>query len=282
MKTARALGRAVGRVIPRVRPAKAAAPQQAATMEPALPSDVIATLGHELRTPLAALLGYAELLQADGDMDQAQRRAYASACYVAARHLDELVKAVVDEGARGLSSPGLDRQPVDLSTVLAECCELVRLDAERRGVMLHAPSGAPRIDAICNARAVRQIVLNLLGNAIKFTPPGGAIRAATTTEGELAVLTIVDTGVGMAGSSEAAGPHPGQGRGLGLSLVRSLARLHGGELAIRPVDPAGTLVRVTLPRQLSPDEAPMETLPETAAAAVSSSSNSYRMALSCA
>jgi len=221
--------------------------------------DALAVLGHELRTPLAALMGYTEMLAGAERLTEAQSRAWSASAYAAASHLNALVTSVLEGGVEGLGAPSSDRETVDASSLVAGCCDFVRPDASARGVNLYGPAPGSGPELYCDPRAVRQILLNLLANAIKFTPPGGDVRVEARLEDGMVVLTVADTGIGFheagrrqaaarqaAGTAGAAGPEAA-GLGIGLQLVRSLASLHGGEARIHAGETAGTVARVALP-----------------------------------
>jgi len=243
----------------------------------------LAMLGHELRTPLAALMGYTEMLAGADQLTDAQRRAWSASAHAAASHLNALVASVLESGVEGLGAPSSSRETVDAGALAADCCDFVRPDASARGVTLHGPRAGSGPELHCDPRAVRQILLNLLANAIKFTPPGGEVRLDATLEGAMVVLTVSDTGIGVDEArrrqtaarqtvarqtsarqtsarniaASACGPGVGApgpdaaGLGIGLLLVRSLASLHGGEASIHAGENAGTVARVVLPSGLS-------------------------------
>jgi len=230
-------------------------------------------LGHELRTPLAALMGYTEMLAGADQLTDAQRRAWSASAHAAASHLNALVASVLESGVEGLGAPSSSRERVDAGALAADCCDFVRPDASARGVTLHGPRAGSGPELHCDPRAVRQILLNLLANAIKFTPPGGEVRLDATLEGAMVVLTVSDTGIGFdearrrqtaarqtaacnaaARACDAMAGAPGPeaaGLGIGLLLVRSLASLHGGEASIHAGENAGTVARVVLPSGLA-------------------------------
>lgn len=226
--------------------------------------EALAMLGHELRTPLAALMGYTEMLAGAESLTDEQRRAWATSAHAAASHLNALVGSLLENGVAGLGAPSHCRQTVDASELAAGCCALVRPDAAARGVSLVVPASGPGPGLHCDPRAVRQILLNLLSNAIKFTPPGGEVRVSVASEGALVALVVSDTGIGMqeaarrqraqlalhGGTDAGAGFGASTGLGLGLPLVRALAALHGGEMILHDGDGGGTLVRVVIPSGL--------------------------------
>lgn len=179
--------------------------QFATLAEEGASATLLATLGHELRTPLAALMGYAELLACGDEPDPARRRVYAQMALSSARHLDDLVRTALDGGAAALVAPQ-GHAPLDLVSLVAECSEWVRLDARARGIRLRNLLDADGPAVAGDARALRQIVLNVLANAIRFTPAGGEIAIAVEAGVSDVTLSIVDTGVGMGAEDDAAPP----------------------------------------------------------------------------
>jgi two-component system cell cycle sensor histidine kinase PleC len=158
-------------------------------------------------------------------------------------------------------TPGLAEEAVDIAAVAGECARLfqARADERRHALLFDVPGDCPRL--IGDRRALRQILLNLVSNAIKFTPAGGTIRvAAAVDDGERLVLSVKDTGPGIpaheldgAVAAFARGALATRraidGAGLGLPIVKGLVKLHEGELAIRSMDGAGTIVLVIFPRR---------------------------------
>lgn len=216
--------------------------------------DGLAMLGHELRTPLAALMGYTEMLAGADQLTDAQRRSWSASAYAAASHLNAIVASVLEGGVGGLGALSADRETVDLCALASGCCDFVRPDAAARGVSLFAPAQIPDVALSCDPRAMRQILLNLLSNAVKFTPPGGEVHVRAEIDGGMIALVVTDTGIGMEAARQrqlTAQPQAhASGLGLGLPLVRSLAALHGGHIQIHAGERSGTVARVMLPAGL--------------------------------
>jgi cell cycle sensor histidine kinase DivJ len=142
--------------------------------------------------------------------------------------------------------------------VVEICSKMLRLRAEEKGIALYTDAGDAPLNVEADRKALRQILLNLLSNAVKFTPEGGAVVAMVRAQDGALVLAVGDSGVGI-GADELAGDRPSlepgsaaretteRGSGLGLSLVRALAELHGGEMSVQSAPGEGTTVTVTLP-----------------------------------
>ena len=149
----------------------------------------------------------------------------------------------------------------DVAETVDSCARLLTAKAEQAGLTLKTDYDAP-VTMEADRRAVKQILLNLMSNAIKFTPRGGTITLSAVDEGSVVRLSVIDTGVGIPATDL---PRLGQpfeqatqdatlakaGTGLGLALVRSLAQLHGGDLKIESVEGRGTTVSVFLPKTIA-------------------------------
>jgi signal transduction histidine kinase/ActR/RegA family two-component response regulator len=202
----------------------------------------LAGMSHELRTPLNGILGYAQLMQMDSDLTPGQSR-QVSAMLDAGQHLLEMISGVLDLSAIESGSVTLQPALVDVPTLVQACATIVRPTAEARKLRLEvaiAPD-APRCISTDPAR-LRQVLLNLLGNAVKFTLHGGVTLRLTATANRAGLrFEVADTGPGIPRAkihrlfgefdrldSGSAGQM--EGAGLGLSIARRLADLMGGQL----------------------------------------------------
>jgi two-component system cell cycle sensor histidine kinase PleC len=152
----------------------------------------------------------------------------------------------------------LDMEPIDLSKTLAESLRVVSGRADDKKLMLDADIEGT-ISVVADRRAIKQIIVNLLSNAVKFTPDGGKVTVRSRVLGDSIVLTIADTGIGIAPQSLLRLGRPFEqvesqltktyhGSGLGLAIARSLTNLHGGSMRLRSRLGTGTIVCVSLPR----------------------------------
>jgi signal transduction histidine kinase len=221
-------------------------------------SEFLANMNHELRTPLNAILGFAELIRAEGPHSAARHADWAAEIIGSGRHLLDIINGVLELSRIEAGRYELAADRVDLAAVLRICHGMLRLQAEQQGVALACDVAAGPI-LRADSRAIKQIVLNLLANAIKFTHAGGtaSTQVAALPGGDVAIV-VSDTGIGIAREALASLGTPFTqadgsirrsygGTGLGLSISRKLAELHGGALTIESVAGAGTTVRVTLP-----------------------------------
>ena len=263
-----ALVRARGEDLARLRKARAA--EEEARRTAALRDDLMADLGHELKTPLNAIMGFAEAMREEtfGPLENEKYREYADHIHTSGAHLMELIGAVLDaakleagryELAPALTAPG---------PIARECVEMVRGEAEKAGLDLVVSVSPDLPEAMLDARAVKQILINLLSNAVKFTAAGG-VSLTVLRQGEALEFTVRDTGIGMSKDALAQlgrrfteahqnGVRGTKGAGLGLALAMSLAELHGGALELASAPGEGTTARLTLPLSAaSGDDAPL-------------------------
>lgn len=223
----------------------------------------LATLSHELRNPLNAILGSAGLLDAPGSTEAMRARAREVIRRQSAQ-MSRLLGDLLDVSRVTRDKIELRKATVDVRDVCGEAAAAVEGDFARRGVRLHTQlSEAPVLVAGDRAR-LQQICVNLLSNAAKFSPAGSVVRLALRAEGAEAVLAVADHGVGVAPEMletifepfvQVRGDADEGGMGLGLPLVRSLTEMHGGRVNAESGGPGrGTVFTVRLPRILEDTE----------------------------
>jgi two-component system, cell cycle sensor histidine kinase DivJ len=220
----------------------------------------LATMSHELRTPLNAIIGFSEMIvQEDVLMlDAARRREYAQLINDSGHHLLSVVNGILDMSKMESGNFEIVAEPFAPRTALVNCCNLLALKARESGIELatNAPLDLPAITG--DPRAFRQIVINLVSNAVKFTERGGKVTVTAGIEGPQFVLRVSDNGVGIAPDDLKRIGDPffqagktyqrrHEGTGLGLSIVKSLVALHGGDMNVHSKVGEGTAVTVTLP-----------------------------------
>jgi len=224
-------------------------------------SEFLANMSHEFRTPLNAIIGFAEIIADDLLPGEAKHRYrdYARDIRTSGRHLLDVVNQVLDMSKIEAGRFDLHEEPLDVKEMAEDALRLIEPMAREAGVKLQgdfAPN-LPRLSA--DRRGIRRILQNLLSNAIKFTPKGGRVdlKAALAEDGGM-TLTVRDTGVGMAaddipialapfGQVDSAATREKTGTGLGLPIVKATAELHGGTLVIESAPGKGTTVTVTMP-----------------------------------
>ena len=225
----------------------------------------LATMSHELRTPLNAIIGFSEMIvQEDALMlDAARRKEYAQLINDSGQHLLSVVNGILDMSKMESGNFEISPEPFAPRAALINCCNLLALKARENAIDLvtRAPEDLPVMTG--DPRAFKQIVLNLVSNAIKFTERGGTVTVSAGVEGSRLVLRVADTGVGIAAEDLKRIGDPffqagktyqrrHEGTGLGLSIVKSLVGLHGGEMTVQSKIDEGTTVTVALPLAFTP------------------------------
>lgn len=223
-------------------------------------SRFLAAVSHEMRTPLNAILGFSDILIGEyfGKLENDRQREYVQLIRQSGAHLLSVVNTMLDMSKIEAGRYELVLENVDLAASLTECERMLSLQAQTKGLKLSSrlPKGLGDITA--DGRALRQIVINLLGNAIKFTDAGGAVTIDALRTGNEVTVSVSDTGIGIAPEKMALIGRPFtqvqndlnrnyEGSGLGLSLVKGLTALHGGTFRIESRPGEGTVVMVTLP-----------------------------------
>ncbi|WP_245516592.1 sensor histidine kinase [Methylobacterium segetis] len=227
----------------------------------AVKSRFLANVSHELRTPLNAIIGFSEVLAGEGAVTLGPERAreYAGIIGASGQHLLDVVNTLLDMSR--IQSGNFDYQPetIDAAALLRTCCDLMQLRADAAGVTLVRSGSAQAVEITADPRACRQMMINLISNAVKFTGSGGRVEVGLRPVGQQLQVVVADTGIGI---RETDLPHLGtpffqagggykrahEGTGLGLSVVQGLVGLHGGTIAIESAEGEGTTITVTLPR----------------------------------
>jgi cell cycle sensor histidine kinase DivJ len=220
----------------------------------------LATMSHELRTPLNAIIGFSEMLMHESAMqvDAARRLEYAGLIHDSGQHLLSVVNLVLDMSKIESGNFVLNPEPFAPAAVIRNCCDLLGLKARDANldIVVRLPNDLP--DMIADKRALKQMLLNLLSNALKFTASGGSITVSAALCGAQLDISVEDTGVGIAAEhlQQIGSPffqvrdsydRPHEGTGLGLSIVKGLATLHGGKLQIDSKPGVGTCMTIRLP-----------------------------------
>lgn len=227
----------------------------------------LATMSHELRTPLNAIIGFSEMIAQEQTLmlGAAQRKEYAELINDSGQHLLSVVNGILDMSKMESGNFEISSEPFAPRASLLHCCNLLALKARENGIDLitDAPQDLPVMTG--DPRAFKQIVLNLVANAIKFTERGGQVCVSAGVSGSQLTLRISDTGVGIAPDDLKRIGAPffqagktyqrrHEGTGLGLSIVKSLVALHLGELTVQSRLGEGTAVTVKLPLVYTPPQ----------------------------
>ena len=224
-------------------------------------SEFIASMSHELRTPLNSVIGFAEVIHHEllGPLGGKKYGEYAGDILTSGKHLLELVDGIIDISPVEAGTIKLVKENIDLTEMFELCLALVRERAAEVGVELGfaVEEGTPRLRA--DSVKLKRMLLNLLTNAIKFTPSAGRVSVSAKAGGREAVcITVADTGIGIAaeeiervlepfGQANLPTEMNREGIGLGLYLTKSLIYAHGGWLEIVSDVDSGTSITLTFP-----------------------------------
>jgi signal transduction histidine kinase len=217
-------------------------------------------MSHELRTPLNAIIGFSQLLQSEplGPLGNERYREYAGDIQDSGTHLLSLINDVLDFSKADAGRLDLQEEELDARHVLDECLRLVAPEAQEAGIAVVTEMQETAPTLLADRRRVKQIALNLLSNALKFTPSGGTLRVKLACDAEGLEISVADNGIGMSpeqipialapfGQVDSRLSRQHEGTGLGLPLCRRFAEAHGGSLTIASALGEGTTVTVRFP-----------------------------------
>ena len=224
-------------------------------------SEFLANMSHELRTPLNAIIGFSDMMNGElfGKLGHPKYVEYARDIHSSGTHLLALINDVLDMSKIEAGRMELDQSVVNVAAVVQACLAMVEWRATQGDVVLGKSGRLPLPNIVGDERAIRQVVLNLLTNAIKFTPRGGRVDVSGRVDPNGDVLLIIsDTGGGIPPDALARLFEPFQqasarvaqrqeGTGLGLVISRNLMRLHGGDLEIQSTVGEGTIATARFP-----------------------------------
>jgi cell cycle sensor histidine kinase DivJ len=232
----------------------------------------LATMSHELRTPLNAIIGFSEMIIQEQALllDAARRKEYAQLINDSGQHLLSVVNGILDMSKMESGNFEITPEPFAPRAALVNCCNLLALKARENGIELAVNAAQDLPEMIGDPRAFKQIVLNLVSNAVKFTERGGKVTISAEMDETRLLLRVSDTGVGIAPDDLKRIGDPffqagttyqrrHEGTGLGLSIVKSLVALHAGEMTVQSKIDEGTTVSVALPRDFSKWQASEQT-----------------------
>jgi PAS domain S-box-containing protein len=237
------------------------AARRAAEIANAQKSDFLAKVSHEIRTPLNAIIGFAEVMmeQRFGPIGNERYRSYLSDIHKSGAHLMSLINDLLDLSKIEAGKLDLAFEAVAINAVIQECVALMQPQANRQRIIIRTSLSVDVPDIVADRRSFRQILLNLMSNAIKFTRPGGQVIVSTALQesGEV-MVRIRDTGIGMSDQDietamkpfrQVAAAKEGQdkGTGLGLPLTKALVEANRANFAIESTVNQGTLVKITFP-----------------------------------
>jgi PAS domain S-box-containing protein len=225
-------------------------------------SEFLAAMSHDLRTPLNAIIGFSEVMQLElfGPLGAAQYGSYAKDIHESGRHLLEIINDILDLSKIEAGRMELTPEPVDVGEIVEAATRLVSGRANTNGVALNLAltDGLPKL--LVDRRAILRVLVNLLTNAVKFTPKGGSVTiSATAIEPGGIAIEVADTGIGIAArdlkrvlepfvQAEDAQSRSQQGTGLGLPIAKGLVEQSGGEFRLESELDRGTTVKLRLPK----------------------------------
>jgi PAS domain S-box-containing protein len=223
---------------------------------------LLSEVSHEFRTALTTIQGFSELIR-DQELDRGQVRELAQDINVEARRLDRLVEDLLDLDRLETGAAPLDRQPVDVNSVLTALADRTRRAAPDRSLVLRLAEGLPTIQAAPDR--VTQVFTNLLSNAVKYSPPASSIEVASEVIDGGVRVTVADSGPGIPAEwlervfdryarLERDTRSGVEGTGLGLPIVRQIVHLHGGRVSARNASGGGAVMTVELPVSGAPED----------------------------
>ncbi len=222
-------------------------------------SEFLANMSHELRTPLNAILGFSEILLAGmfGPIGSPKYSEYARDIHESGKHLLNVINDILDMSKIEAGQMKIRCETIDLDALIEESLRLTAIPAEEKNVHIEqrVTSG---LTMTADRRSMKQILLNILSNAVKFTESGGRVALRARKIGNGVAITIADTGIGIPAAALGKIGQPFEqvqsqyaksngGSGLGLAISRSLVNMHGGSLRIRSCEGKGTVVSVRIP-----------------------------------
>ncbi len=224
-------------------------------------TEFLANMSHELNTPLNAVIGFSEMMAEElcGPLGTPKYREFAQVIHRSGRHLQSIISDILDIAKIDGGQMPLDEESVDLADLVEERLRQFESAAEAAGLTLKASPSETKLGLMADRRMVKQILRNLISNAVKFTPAGGRVTVSVTrAEAGGLCLAVEDTGIGMAPEDiprafdrfsqiDSTLARPFEGAGLGLSLTKSLVEKHGGSLEIDSALGCGTTVRAYFP-----------------------------------
>jgi two-component system, cell cycle sensor histidine kinase DivJ len=220
----------------------------------------LANVSHELRTPLNAIIGFSEML-GNPDLapkDPLRQREYANIIHESGQHLLSLVNTILDMSKIETGNFEIEPESFDLAGLIDFCCDVIKLKAQDKAISLTRACPPQLEEIVADKRACKQILLNIVSNAVKFTPQGGSVAVVARIDGAFVEIAVSDTGIGVTQTdlsrlgnpffqAKATYDRPYEGAGLGLSIVRGLVGLHGGAIAFESAPNEGACVTVRLP-----------------------------------
>ena len=238
-------------------------------------SEFLANMSHELRTPLNSIIGFSEMIMHErlGELGNTKYAEYATDIHGSGSHLLQIINDILDLSKVEAGKLELREECVDVDHMTTACLSIVRERAQEKNILLETRIDPGLPPLLVDELRVRQALINLVGNAIKFTPNGGSVivEAAKSTD-EQPFLRVIDDGIGIApddiekamapfGQADSSLNRRYEGSGLGLPLTKALIELHEGRFEIDSAEGVGTTVTLTFPQACCQPVAPRVTAP---------------------
>jgi signal transduction histidine kinase len=226
-------------------------------------------MSHELRTPLNSIIGFSEVLEQElfGRLGNERYLDYARMIHTSGDHLLTLINQILDLSKIEAGRYELVHVHFDMREIIEDCHDILATQARGGNISIEMDLPDAELEVEADHTAIRQSVLNLMSNAIKFTTEGGSVSVRLEREDDMARVTVSDTGIGIAPKDikrvlipfeqvDSTLSQGKQGTGLGLPIVKSLVQLHGGELDIASTLGKGTTVTIWLPIEVRASKLP--------------------------
>lgn len=223
-------------------------------------SEFLANMSHELRTPLNAIIGFSEALERElfGPIGSPRYREYAEDIHDSGVHLLSLINDILDLSKIEAGHFKLHEDDADLNHIIGAATRIVRHRAQQSNISIELSLPEPPIALVADERALKQVLINLVSNAVKFSPDGSLVRIESQVRSDCLRISVIDEGAGIAPEDIPRALTPftqldgslsraHEGTGLGLPLAKHLTELHGGELRIESTLGKGTSVHIDLP-----------------------------------
>ncbi|RLC96529.1 MAG: PAS domain-containing sensor histidine kinase [Chloroflexi bacterium] len=230
--------------------------------------DFVSNVSHELRTPVASLKALAETLRDGAIQDPSVARDFLDKISIEVDRLAQMVQELADLCRIESGESPLEMRPVDVPPTVERVSDRLKAQADRTGLRLETEVGSDLPRVMADAGRLEQILVNLVHNAIKFTPPGGRISISAEVRGRDMVLSVTDTGVGIPADElpriferfyKADKARAGGGTGLGLAIAKHIVEAHGGRIWADSVEGKGSTFSFTLPLSSYPPSTPQQT-----------------------
>ena len=217
-------------------------------------------MSHELRTPLNAIIGFSDVLNMElyGKIGNDKYTDYSRLINEAGEHLLSIVNNILDMSKIEVGKFSITPESFELNDLIHTCCDMMEPEANEASVRIIKELDIKAQDIVADSRAVKQMLINLLSNAIKFSPADTKILVRGTINEETTTIEVIDQGIGISQDdlpklcnpfvqADNSYKRQHEGVGLGLSVVKGLAQLHGGNLTIESTLGIGTTARIELP-----------------------------------